>query len=231
MLGLVMFGALVIPAGAAEVRRDTSGHTHWTEAVKLGRLNKEFVLFGRLGPSGDHRWYVFSATSGQQVRLMLTVPVDSEPRFRPKLAIYQPDTVTAGPLLPMEQPPETVALVYDARQNQRQHESLTQTEYLTRLGVVADFPVGGRYYLSVFNVATVGGSYRLTLGQDRGLTLATIISYPQRWWYSQAWAGFNPQSIFLPAVSLGVLGLAIWFKIMTTRTRVHVPRSKRPPAR
>ncbi len=210
--GGIVMGLLGVPfiAAAAQVWVDTR-HTTWENAAIVNPVAGEQIVFARLRTTGEARWLGWKAPAGQRVQIELAVPLDTDSRFEPTLVIFQPDTVTAGPLLPIEQPANTLALVYPLQPPERRFERLTQTESALRFRQTIEIDQAGQAYLAVYNASAVPGTYRLILRSSADSFEAAAAAYPARWWYTQAWAGWSFASLFPPGAVIGLIAGGWWF--------------------
>lgn len=197
-------------------------NTIWQRAVPI-KLQSAF-LFGRLTRLGEARWYTVVIRRPTRITVDLAVPLSADLRFAPRLVVYRPDPITFGPLLPMAQPPKTVARVYPSTAGRAVVEALTQTEYRRLLRVRLDLPTAGRYYLALYNPSRQAGTFRLNI-RPSGTTLISVLDYPRLWWYSQVWSGWGLISFLAPLTALVIVGLT-WIGFHR-HAQYHIRRSRR----
>ncbi len=178
----------------------------WSTATTIDPISHQIVAYGRLQDLGDGRYFRLTLIRPVTLRVELAVPTSSVSRFQPQLAVFSADTVTAGPLLPIQQPPETLGLIYPPTAAQQVWDPYTQAGYNLRLAAQPRLPAGTSY-LAVYNAGGQAGRYRLVV--DAGSTLiqwSDAWMFPVRWWQDQQFAGFSASSSITPLL----LALVIW---------------------
>lgn len=199
---LALIGWFVaLPAQAAV------GHT-WQDAAPVRFHGSEAVTYGQLATQNQAAMYVMTIDEPTVIRLELGVPRHAPAEFSPRVVVYQPDSMTLGPALPMEQPPLTLATVYPAVGTDTTFSILTQVSYRLALNTTVQLNQPGTYYLGVYNPSIWSGKYRLEI--DQGAVGVANWSdawmLPARWWSDQAFAGWSWRTILTPLL---VVGLAI----------------------
>lgn len=206
---LIVLATMPMSVTAAQVRLDTT-HTRWQTAAPVNLAKGEQIVFARLRTLGEARWLGWNARAGESVTIELAVPLQSDTRFQPTLVTFFPDTQTIGPGLPFEQPPNTLARVYAPQPAVQQYEGLTQTSLGVRLRNTLTVESAGKAYLAVYSPSTIPGSYRLIVRSGAESFDQAALAWPTRWWYTQAWAGWSLDTLFFPALLLGLFGIGWW---------------------
>lgn len=206
----LMVGWWVLPHQAAAAVAITTGNSIWQTATKLGTVREPIQLYGALGSTGDVRFYQVVVNQAEHLNAMIDVPVWADPKFHPQLVVYQPDSSTNGPSLPMVQPPGTIALVYPLTDHTRHFEAWTQISTVERLQAKLDFPVPGTYYLAIYNADSSRGRFRLTLAPGATNHANGILTWPKCWWISQMWANPSVMTLFAPLVLIVIIIAIAW---------------------
>ncbi len=230
-VGFIAFGLLLgwsvmahpAQAGVAV----TSANRTWETSAKLGAVTEPIQLFGALGTTGDARFYQLTVKKIGTLSAAIDVPVWADEKFHPQLVVYQPDSATVGPALPMIQPPGTIALVYPLTENTRHFEAWTQITTVKRLQAKLDVPVTGTYYLAVYNADRAGGRFRLTVSSPSATNSGGILAWPKGWWVSQMWANPTIMTLFAPLVLIGIVMAAVWTGTHWTRPAAPARQKKR----
>lgn len=181
--------------------------TTWPEAKNIKLSGGQFIDYRRLSETGDAVYYRVDIAVPSIVRFDVSISRSASTKFVPQVVVYEPSDQTIGPLLPLDQPPETIARVYPITQTRTVFNAFTQTQTDVRLEAQPEFTVPGTYIFAVYNAGTVGGQYRLML--DRGASIAQwqdAWQMPKRWWQDQAFAGFSWLTLITPAL----ITLVVW---------------------
>jgi hypothetical protein len=204
-LVVVMF-ALLVPgvAFAAEINRD------WTTAKNLGKQPGIVTQHGQLGATSSVRFYRLEISSPTTYQIDLDIDGQLKQSFHPRIVVYRPDTVTAGPALPMIQPPSTVASVYATSEQQIGHEGPWLSIINHRFHATVPFETAGTYYVAVYNAGTVGGPFRLTLLE--GEQKLTAWQMTMRWCRTGMWVGAQWWNIIIPII-FAVIAAIFWYII------------------
>ncbi len=182
----------------------------WQSAQPLSLSATPTILYGQLNSEGQADFYRLNVTRPVTVRLELGQPQAAR-NFVARIVLYQPDGQTIGPVLPMDQPPHTLALVYPASSFRQTFDVFTQVTYSQTLDTPVRLEQTGTYYLAVYSASTPAGRYRLTLdnGQASIANWSDSWRLPQRWWEDQAFAGWSWQTLFTPTLLLVLAVLVI----------------------
>ncbi len=194
--------------------------TSWRSATPLHRVTWSQSAYGQLKSVGQAKFYAFAIARPAAVRIRLDVATGHR-AFIPQVVVYQPDAMTFGPPLPMEQPPNTIATVYPGRSHRTQTDSSTLIQFENRIDVTTQLEQAGTYYIAVYNASTVNGGYRLRLGQDH-IMADDVFAWPVRWWQDQAFAGWSWRTAVVPLIAL----LLIWLILQAVHRRHFRPRKK-----
>lgn len=224
---LVTAGAVVVFSLAVGLISARARHvnTTWQRAEQLNLGGRSDVRYQALSGTGDVRFYSMVVTKPQTVELVLDVPRWAERRFHPQVVVYQPDTVTAGPGLPMVQPPATIASVYPLGVAKNIFDRRVFLSVTERLRASISLPVAGTYYLAVYNADREPGRYRLSVTSAGEDAAGTLWEWPRDWWSAQTWSSRSGLVAYMPVVIvLIVLGL-LWH---LTRTELSQPLRKKP---
>lgn len=201
----------------------------WPTAKTIDPVGHQVVTYGRLKGLGDGQYVRLILTRPTTLRLELSVPRSSVTRFQPQLAVFTADTVTVGPLLPIQQPPKTLGLVYPPTTAKAVWDPYTQAGYTVTLAARPSLPVGTSY-LAIYNAGDRSGRYRLIA--DTGATSiqwSDAWLFPVRWWQDQQFAGFSPSTLITPLL-LALVIWAVWLRLKhhgLHPSALTVPRTKR----
>lgn len=198
----------------------------WEKAKTIRPYASEQVVFGKLSQPLQSHFLTWENEGSHQVRITIAVPESASSDFHPRLALFEPSDEMIGPLLPMDQPPKTLAAIYPANNDQAVFEGLTQTQYTVRLALDLTLEKSGQYYLAVYNADDVAGTYRLTITPPETDVWTAVTAYPGRWWTSHAWAGLSIRTLFLPAVVIGTLSALCWFIMLRLKTPIVTRKPK-----
>lgn len=219
-LSLSFVGLLVIGLGvtATTVRAATTytdqTANKWQAAIPLGECPCSAYLFGQLKESAA-AFYTFSSAADQEIYVQLSRPSRAAGKFTPRLVLYQPDNLSASPVLPMVAPPLTVATIYPAVDSIARRETIIPAWFNVSLTRQIKLPVAGKYYLAVYNAGTSTGKYRLVINSEDSQPSLSIWQFPQRWWLTSLWVGPSWTVIVWPLVVVIMLyGLLIIFKVL-----------------
>jgi hypothetical protein len=136
----------------------------WQRPRTLNSKQELVLNYGKLEATGDAVYYRLSIAASLTVKFQIDIPRHASSKFAPQLVVFEPYTSTIGPLLPLAQPPQTIALVYPMTTVKEVFNPATQTAYAVRLEAQPEFKTPGTYLIAVYNAGTVGGTYRLTMG-------------------------------------------------------------------
>lgn len=204
----------------------TNRNTTWEQAQTINLADGPAVLFGVLGSTGDARFYRLSVDKPMTVDATLDVPIWADARFHPQLVVYQPDSVTVSPSLPLVQPPNTIALVYPLTVRTKHFDRATQISMTERLRVAIELPVAGQYYLAVYNADQQSGRWRLTMADQADDRTPSAWSWPKRWWVAQHWASPSPATVYLPIVLVVIIAVVVGWGIANKRQPTHRSKKK-----
>lgn len=223
--------AIIVLLAAVAGSRPTSAAEgeSWHQPVTITVGRKQFVDYRTLRTTGDAVYYQVTLKEPSRVRFEVSIPRSASPKFVPQVVVFQPNDVTIGPLLPLEQPPQTIALVYPVTQPRIVFDAFTQTLTTVRLEAQPSFAQAGTYTFAVYNAGTVAGQFKFSL--DQGASLAQwqdAWQMPTRWWRDQMFAGFSWLTLITPLL----IGLCLWLVYLRLdhhRLHVHKIYPSRPP--
>ncbi|MBN1836748.1 MAG: hypothetical protein JW820_12910 [Spirochaetales bacterium] len=158
-LGEVLFGHRPIET---DVTPD-----HFSRALYLQRPEVSQVYYAALEVERPQAWFRFEGCRGQEVLLMLGVPVIE------RLTGYRPSMALLGPGLPpetlgFETPVGVGAVVYPSEgQPRRFHEPFTGTESWIHLRITRTLPDSGTFYLAAFTPENPRPGDKLWLSMGR----------------------------------------------------------------
>ncbi len=224
---LVTAGAVVVSGLAVglNIPRTRHANTTWQQAESLDFVQHSEMRYEVLSGTGDVRFYSMAVTKSQAVEVVLDVPRWAERRFHPQVVVYQPDLVTAGPGLPMAQPPATIASVYPLGLGTNVFDRRVFLTVAERLRASISLPVAGTYYLAVYNADREPGRYRLSVTPSGEENSRPLWQWPQDWWRAQTWSSRSGLVAYVPvAIVLVALGL-LW---RLTRTKESQSLRKKP---
>lgn len=214
---------LVWPVDSLAAVRVDQQHLTWSSARPVDVTQSNY-FYGALSRSQPARFYTWTIVQPTTVTIEVGLPRQTDSRFNPALVLYQPSTETVGPVLPMEQPPKTMASVYPASLAVEVVEKSTQISYQQRRHLRLALVTAGQYYLAVYTPAPLAGRYRLAISAATKTSLGTLLTWPKRWWYAQIWAGYSWETLWVPGMLIaivagGVLVLQPKSKKLTRHTK------------
>lgn len=183
------------------------------------------VLYGPLSSPGASAWYRFGVNRPTTINVILSVPTWTSEKFQPHLVFYQPESMTIGPVLPMDQPPQTAASVYPPTESTVRFNSLTLVQERVRLRATLTTHQAGWYYLAVYNPGVTAGRYRLEFAGSRW-RWPSILTWPLVWWQDQAWAGWTLVTMFLPLWLVALVAWS-WLVMAPVREKKIIKNKKR----
>lgn len=219
----LVLGLLMAPSVQAAAL--VKAHDSWLTARPIS-LEQDQYSFGSFLSAGQSEFFRFHPSSATAIRVVVGVPLGADVRFLPRLVVYQPDQETFGPILPMEQPPQTLAHVYDSHASSLVIDPVTQTSYRVLNSVRLRIPADQNTFLALYNPAGVGGKFRVMF-DNPAVSAVSVSTFPTLWWQSQVWSGWSLGSLVVPIAAI----LLIWltWKALHRHARYHVQRWKTPP--
>ncbi len=210
ILAFAILGLTWPLATQAAVVRVDRGHNAWQTALPLDLSKQEQVRFGVLQGDGDSRVYHWTGQADQHLRIYLEVPNSTAEKFAPRLVVFSPDSITAGPVLPIEQPANTLATIYPGMNPTKVFSWLTQSGAKQLVAKELRLPADGDYYAAVYTASSTPGRYQLRVVPRQIDPVAAWLTYPRRWWFTQIWAGWSWGTVLLPILVLLIVVAAIW---------------------
>jgi len=204
---LIIFLLLMIGGGVV-VSSVASNGTNWKNPISITDRPQQFIHYHSFQKTGDVSYYRFQVSQPTTARFEISLPRSANAKFAPQLVIFEPSSATIGPILPIEQPPLTIAQVYPVTQPRQAMNAFTQTLSTVRLEAQPEFTVAGTYLFAVYNAGSAAGNFKLVV--DHGSSLAQWQDawlMPVRWWQDQAFAGLSLLTLITPVL----IGLALWF--------------------
>lgn len=203
----------------------------WSTAKAISQSS--FVDTAVLSNTGSVVYYRYTVAGATPLSISLAVPRSAAERFVPRLALFSPSEFTAGPELPIEQPPQTIAAIYPGTTRSTIFDPATQAMYNQTIALNITLPTAGTYILAVYNAGTVSGEYRLSIqrGVIRMASWADAWTMPMQWWRDQSFAGFGWLTLITPIVIL-LAGYLVYLRLDHHQLHVHKTyASKTPPQR
>lgn len=179
----------------------------WQRPLVLDLGSQPFVHYGKLGSTGEAIYFRLPISQPVSPTFQIDIPSNVSPKFAPQLVVFEPYSSTIGPLLPLAQPPKTIALVYPMTTVKEVFDPMTQAAYRIRLEAKPELTTPGTYLIAVYNAGSVGGSYRMMMGDNLSMAKwPDVWMIPMNWWSSQMFVGFSWMTLIFPTI----LGLLIW---------------------
>lgn len=198
--------ALLVPGAVFA----STTHHDWKTAQRLGTQPAVTTQYGQLGTTGSTQFYRLDISTPTTYHIDLDIDGQLRSVFHPRIVVYRPDTVTAGPALPMLQPPSTVASVYATSEPSVGHEGPWLSIINYRFQADVDFSATGTYYVAIYNAGKIGGPFRMTMLEgDQQLSAWQSMS---RWWRTGMWVGAQWWNIIVPLFS-AALAAIFWYII------------------
>lgn len=218
---VVLVVVFSLPSRAAGV-----GET-WQRPIIISADHETALYYGQLDKTGDAVYYQMTITTPQTLALRIDVARQANAKFAPQLVVYEPYTTTIGPLLPMDQPPQTIARVYPMTRVEEIFDLTTQVSYAVRLQAEPELAVPGTYRLAVYNAGSAGGTYRLVLGNNTMMAKwPDVWMMPIYWWHDQTFTGFSWLTLIFPVI-LALLLWLVYLRLDYHQLHVHKKYPKR----
>lgn len=203
----------------------------WSQAPKIDPFKHQIVDYQWLKGTGDAQYYRIDVNKVAPLRLQVSVPVNSPSLFMPQVAWFEPSSDTIGPSLPIDQPTNTIALIYPRGTPKQVFDIFTQTSYTNIIDIQPEIKTVGTYYLAVYNFGRGDGRYRLMMDQFSPIAQwADAWILPVRWWQDQMFVGFGWQTCITPLL-IGLLAWWLWIRLghhQLRPTRKKLPVAKKP---
>ena len=160
--------AVIVVAGAvlflSQPTIATNGATY-SDPITIDVTAKHFVDYRQLDGVGDAVYYRVTVSKATQAQFQVSIPESAATKFAPQLVLFLPYSSTVGPLLPVIQPPKTLALVYPMTAPNTGFDALTQTSSTVRLQAKPNFPEAGTYTFAIYNAGQAAGQFKFFLNQ------------------------------------------------------------------
>lgn len=227
MLGNLFLAAAIVglavvfspPTSAANVG------TTWNTAVPVQPSSIDFLDYRQLSGTGDVVYYRLDVTQAARFQLRLSLSSLADEKFAPRVVHFRPSLTTIGPILPFEQPPQTLAVVYPMVPEKTVFDPYTQAAYDVRLQMMVMLNDPGRHYLAIYNAGSAAGQYRLEMSQGRSVAaLQDTWMMPVQWWRDQTFAGFSWRTLITP----GLIALGLWLVYLRLDHHQLHPHKKYP---
>lgn len=193
----------------------------WDQPIIIPSGAHHLTDYRTLRGTGGVVYYRLTIGQPTTINISLNISPAAASTFAPQLVLFVPNNVTVGPLLPIVQPPQTIAQVYPMTGPNNAFVLFTQTRYTQRLVATPSLPVPGTYELAVYNAGRASGGVRLDY--DRQAVVAewpAVWQLAPLWWRDQTLAGFSFLTLLLPA--LFAIGLwIVWLRLDHHRLLVH----------
>lgn len=207
----------------------------WDAPITIHEGSKHFTDYQTLYGTGGVAYYQFTISQPTTVHFRVGISRLAPAKFAPQIALFVPNTDTIGPLLPIVQPPQSLAQVYPMTPTERAVDIFTQTVYTSRVVADPTLTVLGTYRLAVYNAGSDNGTVRFDFdrGQD-AVPWMDIWRLPVCWWNDQLFAGFSWLTLITPV--LVIVGLWLVSKRLVGRRvvptqPVELITKKRTPQR
>ena len=194
-----------------------AAHATWQQSRTLLVPLTNQTVYGSLAPRAGGMFFRFSITKPESFHVRLSQPLNTSKAFEPRFVLYEPDDLTMGPYLPMDQPPQTLATVYPMSESVIHFYPATITSSVAKFETDFQLQRPGRYYLAVYNAGGASGRVRLDFGQMQ-LTWVSILTWPWHFVQDQAWSGFSLVSLFIP---FWLLALTVWSWLALAHQKTH----------
>lgn len=227
ILGKLLVAAAVVAMSVAFSPRTTAADlgASWEQAIEVDPTASHYLNYRSLHATGDVVYYRLTITQPTRLRMQLGLPEVANAKFVPQVALFKPQMVTIGPVLPIVQPPQTMALVYPLTDPRGVFDPFTQAAYHIRLDAQLSLTTPGTHYFAVYNAGSAAGEYRFVL--DRGQPVAAwqdAWTMPMQWWRDQTFAGFSWRTFITPAL----IALGLWFVWLRLDSHQLHPHKKYP---
>ncbi len=200
----------------------------WDKPIVINQSLRQFTDYRTIAPIGGVIYYRLTVSRPTTLILNVNIPRSASPNFAPQAVMFEPDPQTIGPLLPIAQPPQTIAIVYPMTPPTEVFDPATQTSSTVRLSATPNLPGAGTYLLAVYNAGRTTGRYQLILrDQSNMMPWSEAWWMPLGWWHEQVFAGFSWLTLITPL--LAALGAwLIYLRLDHHQLHVHKTYPPRP---
>ncbi len=223
-LGQTLLGVVVIMAVicGAQYNGVTGGST-WQKPIPISTRLNQFIDYRTLHRTGDAVYYRIQVAEPSSVRMLISLSRQASKYFAPQVVVYAPYSETIGPIIPVEQPPKTLASLYPMTQTKEVFDAFTQTLTTYRLEAQPIFKSAGTYTFAIYNAGRTAGQYKFTLQRkNSSAEWHDAWQMPKRWWQDQMFAGFSWLSFITPLL----IGLSLWLLYLRLdHHQLHVHKS------
>lgn len=218
---LIMPVLAMIVSGFFGFSATAANQPAWQQPIPLSTTVNNSHDYRILSGSGGVAYYRLSVPAPTTHRVVLTIPRSSSPKFAAQIVLFVPSEETFGPLLPFEQPPQTLALVYGRTQPRVIFDAGTQILSTVTLETDIRFPVSGTYLLAVYNAGSEFGQYKLTMNpSSMAMSMSDAFVYPKTWIQDQMFAGFGWLTLITPVLVL-LIGWLVYLRLDHHRLHPH----------
>lgn len=220
VVGLLM---LVLVVGLTKSSLASDRGLTWQVPIDISADQQPFIHYAKLYTTGDAVYYRVTVSAPSSIRFEVSTSRSATSKFAPQVVLFQPNDTTVGPILPVEQPPQTIALVYPITQPRESFDAFTQTVSSVRLEARPVFYIPGTYTFAIYNAGSSGGQFKFTLVQGTSNAVwQDAWQMPYRWWQDQTFAGFSWLTLITPLL----LGLCVWsVYLRLDHHRLHVHKT------
>jgi len=211
---LVLF--LLAPAALSHVPLIAEGNENISSAVHISEPGKSWAIYGFLGPKAT-QYYSFDLEKDERIYLSLLKSSDlREKDFQPEMALLGPGVKTAGRLpdhviLPQSAKDFKILVIAGKSASNATYEPFGPSSYIEMAVLDTTAPESGRYYVAVYDNATLG-HYALTVGTREEFSFTERITMPIRLISVYLWEGQSLGIIFIPYLAAEIIGLLIFWR-------------------
>jgi hypothetical protein len=209
----------------------------WDSWVDLNVTKSNVTDYRHLGGSGSVVYYRVVVTNPTTARFIIRTSRNASKLFAPQIVVFQSSEGTYGPILPIEQPPQTMAIVYGRTSPQVSFDAGTQTVSTTCLSQSISFSSIGVYLVAVYNAGSQPGAYKLIVNPSSTIAWGDAFTLPKTWAQDQLYAGFGWLTLITPTILL-LIGWLVYLRLDHHQLHPHktynqpapvaVPPSKKP---
>lgn len=223
-VAMVMIAAIAVvvsqPTSAAD-----DGET-WRQPITITINGQQFTDYHQLHGTGDVVYYQLAITEPTKVRLAVSLSESAATRFAPQVVVYEPSDVTASPNIPIEQPSNTIGLVYPMTEPRTRYDLWTQTQTVVRLEAEPELQQVGTYTIAVYNAGSADGEIQFALDRYAStMQWQDVLRFPMHWWREQLFAGFTWRTLIAPLI-FGLLAWLVYLRLDHHQLHVHKTYTK-----
>lgn len=201
---------LLIPSISAHVPISTEDADTLETAYHIEEPTKSWVIYSDLHEAAHPQYFSFHMDAGTRIRMMLSIPVTSDPtEFSPSLALMGPG-FTNSSLIPgfLETPESSGVMIFESESAELEYEGFTPTSFYKLIDIDMLAPASGEYYFAIYEEDSEG-LFSVALGYVETFTFTEWLLVPFSVMTIHQWNGQSFLSNLAPMIVTLAIGTAI----------------------